>query len=195
MGKRSLFLTVLFIALIAAGCGSLLPSVKDTTKSPWETFDDAKTAFDKIIPYKTTDGDLQKFGFSPLSTPNVRILTYLDITQRFWTNPSIRKEDLDKGIQECINAKISCIAYEIQLRNVANKRYGNVLLDLFNFKRKTNQSGWEFEALVILINDTVVYKLWGGKPAIDQYKEIKNPLGPLQDPSDLLIDVTRGRGL
>jgi hypothetical protein len=43
----------------------------------------------------------------------------------------------------------------------------------------------------VIVNNTVVYKLWGGKPQIDENKVIKNPLGPLQNPSDLLIDTTR----
>ncbi len=191
-GKRLLFLAILAIVLTTVSCGSLLPSVKETTKTYyWETFDEAKMAFEKIIPYKTTTEELQELGFDPFSMPNLKIFTYLDIIQRFMFNPSIRKEELDKGIQSCINAKANCRAYEIHLKNITRKRYGNVLLDLFNFKRKTKESGWEFEALIVIVNNTVVYKLWGGKPIIDESREIKNPLGPLQDPSDLLIDTTR----
>lgn len=191
-GKRLLlFLAILTIVLISVGCGSLLPSVKEKTKTYWETFDEAKTAFEKITPYKTTDEDLHNLGFDPFSTPNLKILTYLDIIQRFMFNPSIKKEDLDEGIQTCINAKVNCAAYEIQLKNISKKRHGNVLLDLFNFKRRTKESGWEFDAIIVIVSNTVVYKLWGGKPIIDESKEIRNPLGPLQDPSDLLIDTRR----
>ncbi|KAF0146007.1 MAG: hypothetical protein FD156_375 [Nitrospirae bacterium] len=188
-----LLLPLAFLALVlaSAGCGSLLPSVKQTTRSPWETFDEAKNAFDKIILYKTSTEELQRLGFSPFSTPNIKIITYLDIIQRFMANPSIKKEDLDNGLQTCIDAKSNCSAYEVQPKFIASQRYGSVLLDLFNFSRKTHQSGWEFEALIVIVHDTVVYKLWGGKPAIDESKETKNPLGPLQDASDLLFDATR----
>jgi hypothetical protein len=173
-------------------CGSLLPSVKQTTKTyQWETFDEAKFAFEKIIPEETTIEELRELGFDPFSTPNLKILTYLDIIQLFMFNPSIKKEDLDEGILSCIHARKNCNAYKIYLKKTTTKRYGNVLLDLFNFKRKIKESGWEFEALIVMVNNTVVYKLWGGKPIIDQDKEIKNPLGPLQDPSDLFIDTTR----
>ncbi len=189
--KRKRFLAIFALVFITVGCGSLLPSVKETTKTHWGTFDEAKSAFEKIVPYKTTTEELKKLGFDPFSTPNVKILTYLDIIQRFMINPSIKKEDLDEGIQACIHAKAHCSAYETQLKSISKKRYGNVLLDLFNFKRKTKESGWEFEALIIIVNDSVVYKLWGGKPIIDEGKEIKNPLGPLQDPSDLLTGTTR----
>ncbi|MDP3296182.1 MAG: hypothetical protein Q8N09_01080 [Thermodesulfovibrionia bacterium] len=141
-GKRLLLAPIFAIALIAVGSGSLLPSVKETTKTYWwGSFDEAKIAFEQIIPYKSTTGELQKLGFDPYQTPNLKILTYLDIIQRFMFNPSIKKEELDKGIQDCINAKTNCSAYEIQLKNITKKRYGNVLLDLFNFKRITKKSG------------------------------------------------------
>ncbi len=177
------------IVLLLTGCGTLLPSVKEITKTyEWETFDEAKTAFEKIIPYETTSDDLKKIGFDPNSTPNLVILSHLDIVRRFMLNPSIKKEDLDAGIQSCIDAKTNCRAYEIKLKNVTSRRYGSVLLDLFNFKRRTNETGWQFEALIVMVNGTVVHKLWGGKPIIDEYREVKNPLGPLQDPSGLVRD-------
>lgn len=192
-GFAGLLLLPAFLALVLAptGCGSLLPSIKETTRSPWKTFDEAKNAFDKIIPYETTTAELQRLGFSPFSTPNVRIITYLEIIQRFMANPSIKKEDLDEGLQTCITARDNCKAYEIQPKFIFNERYGSVLMDIFNFSKKTHQSGWEFTALVVLVDSTVVYKLWGGKPEIDENKEIKNPLGPLQDVSDLLFKATR----
>jgi hypothetical protein len=188
-----LFVILACITLIPIGCGSLLPSVKETRRTYlWGTFDEAKTAFESIIPNKTTTDDLQKLGFDPASTPNLKILTHLDILQRFMSNPSIKKEDLDEGIHACIDAKSNCRAYEIKLSNIMKKRHGNVLLDLFNFKRKTNESGWEFEALIVMVNGTVVHKLWGGTPVINEDREIKNPLGPLQDSSDFLREKALG---
>jgi len=177
------------VVFIISGCGSLLPSVKETTRTHlWGSFDEAKAAFEQITPYKTTIEEMHRIGFDPGSTPNLKNLTYLDIIQRFMFNPSIKKEDLDKGIQECIDAKTNCRAYEIHLRNISRKRYGNVFLDLFNFRRRTKQSGWEFEALMVMVNGTVVHKFWGGTPIIDEHSEVKNPLGPLQDPAELARD-------
>lgn len=187
---RNLFYSVAScIVLFLIGCGSLLPSVKEETKTySWNTFDEAKTAFEKIIPDKTTKDDLQRIGFDPGITPNLRILTHLDIIQLFMVNPSIRKDDLAPGIQSCIDAKENCSAYEIKIKSIANKRYGSVLLDLLNFKRRTKQTGWKFDALIVMVNGTVVHKLWGGTPIIDEYREVKNPLGFLQDPADLVKD-------
>ena len=190
--RISLFIFFFAVILIATGCSSLLPSVKETTRTyKWNTFDTAKTAFEKITPYKTTTEELQNLGIDPYQTPNLKILTYLDIIQHFMFNPSIKQDELDEGIQACIKAKTQCTAYEINLKNITKKRHGNVLLDLFNFNRKTKESGWEFEALLVMVDSTVVYKLWGGKPIIDADIEIKNPLGPLQNPSDLLMNTIK----
>lgn len=189
MKRRMLFL--LIMAMATGGCGSLLPSAKQTTVSPWNSFEEAKEAFDKITPHETRADEMRALGFDPFTTPNIRILTYVDIMNRFLPNPSIKKEDLDEGIQSCIDAKANCKAYEFFPQILKSKRYGNVLLDLFNFRRKTIESGWRFQALVVLIDSTVVYKLWGGDPKIDQHRDTKNPLGPLQNAADILSGAVR----
>jgi hypothetical protein len=89
-----------------------------------------------------------------------------------------------EGIPICINAKAECQAYKFEPKIIHTKRYGNVFLDLFNFKRKSQESGWQFSALIVLIDDTVVYKLWSGNPLINEDLETRNPLGPLQNPGD-----------
>jgi len=189
MKKSLLFL--LLAAVATSGCGSMLPSAKQTTISPWNSFEEAKSSFDKITPYATTADEMRALGFDPFTTPNIKILTYVDIMNRFLPNPSIKKEDLDEGIQSCINAKANCKAYEFFPQKLRSKRFGNVFLDLFNFRRRTKESGWKFQALIVLTDSTVVYKLWGGDPIIDQYRETKNPLGPLQNAADILTGAIR----
>jgi hypothetical protein len=188
--KRRLF-CILIAAITMSGCGSLLPSTKLTYKSPWDSFEAAKTAFDKIILYKTNTKEMQALGYDPFTTPNIRILTYVDVMNRFMPNPSIRKEELAEGIQSCINAKENCSAYEFDPQVKKSQRYGSVLLDLFNFHRKSTESGWRFEALIVIVDNIAVYKLWGGNPMINQNKETKNPLGPLQNSEDILKEAIK----
>ncbi|MEW6053988.1 MAG: hypothetical protein AB1552_09400 [Nitrospirota bacterium] len=180
-------LSILLAVLLMIGCGRLLPTVKQTTASPWHSFNEAKEAFDKITPHITTSEELKKMGFDPFSTPNIKILNYLDIAR---DSLFIGKEDVDEGIQQCIKAKAACRAYEFEPQFINKKRSGNFWLDFFNFKRKINEKGWRFKAFIIVVNDTVVYKLWGGNPSVNQETEIKNPLGPLQDAGDILIKST-----
>lgn len=173
--------------LISSGCSSLLPVAKGRIESPWESFEQAKEAFDQITPYQTTREDLQALNFSPAQNPNIEIVTYLDLINRFMPSSSFKKEDLPAGIQDCIANNNQCSGYELKINRIQSKRFGNVFLDLFNFKRQTHKTGWEFNALIVLINNHVAYKLWSGKPQIDEFSYKKNPLGPLQEPESLVI--------
>ncbi len=185
MGKK-LFIVLSVMVFMACGCSSLLPSTKTDTGSRWQSFDEAKKTFDRIVPYQTTAKELDAMGLDPLKTPNMEILTYLDIIQRFMPHPSITAKDLDKGLQDCISAKDFCRASEFTLREVRKERRGNVFLDFFKFKRKTSTSGWEFQPLIVMKDDLVVYKMWSGKPNINETVEENNPLGPLQNSGELL---------
>jgi hypothetical protein len=41
-------------------------------------------------------------------------------------------------------------------------------------------TGWNFNALVIFVNDLAVYAVYGGQPVIHELEVERNPLGPLQ---------------
>jgi hypothetical protein len=178
-------LLVFSFVFMMLGCSALLPTVKRTTPSPWQSFHEAKASFDKIAPYKTTKEGLKQLGFDPFLTPNVKILTYLDIATAMTSDT---KKSIDKGLEACIKAKNECHAYEFEPKIIKRKRYGNFWLDFFNFRKKIRETGWKFKAFIVVVNDTVVYKLWGGDPLIEEKTDIKNPLGPLQDSGDLLIE-------
>lgn len=172
---------IIVIAALLAGCSSWLPSAKRDTITTWNTYDEARNTFSTIVPYKTTVTDLKRIGYDPFVTPNITLLTYIELLHRFLPNNSITKSDLDEGVQDCLAAKDACTAYELALKKSHEERFGNVFMDLFGFRRKTKVSGWEFNAFIILKEDLVVYKLSGGKPNIDELIDEKRPLGPLQD--------------
>lgn len=171
----------MLISALLAACGGLLPRERQETESPWISFQTAKESFDGITPYKTTVKDLNKLGFDPFKTPNVKILTYLDVIRLFIPNETIKKEDLDKGIQACIKQREDCRAYAVDLRNISSRRHGSFWKDFLQFERRTTETGWTFNALVVVLDDTVVYKLSGGEPIVQKEAVRKKPLGPLQD--------------
>jgi hypothetical protein len=175
-------LIIVILAFISLnGCAGLLPEVRTTTQSPWKTFSQAKEAFDLIIPSRTTKEELKLLGFDPFETPNVKLITYLDILEHFVPNQAVQFEHLPPEIQTCLQSRAECQGYEVQPNGLQSKRYGNAFLDLFNFRRKTMTSGWRFNAIIILNQDLVVHKLWGGEPNVLEFEDKKNPLGPLQD--------------
>lgn len=176
--------------LFFGGCGALLPVAKTHTETPWTSFDQVKTTFDRIVPYETTTEELRELLFDPELTPNIRILTYPDIINMFMPNPSLTLEHMDRGLRDCVGDSVNCMAYQLNLQNLDARRHGNVLLDLFRFKRQTHQTGWRFTSLVVMVDGTVVYKVWGGTRRVDEHLYQRNPLGVLQDPAETAMKNT-----
>jgi hypothetical protein len=183
-GKKFFVLLLLCFMLFLQGCASLLPSSSEITKSRWNSFEEAKSAYEKIIPNKTTLEDLTELGFNSECTPNITIMNYLDVAKAV---QPIRKQDLDAGLAVCLDARDSCRAYEFRLNNLKGKRYGNFWLDLLNFRRKTRLTGWKFNSMIVIVNDIVTYKVWNGNPRVEETVEQKNPLGPFQDGTTLRL--------
>ena len=181
-------LVIIVLSFIFTGCASLLPHSTITTRSPWENFDGAKLTYDKIIPGITTVVGLKKLGFDPYLIPNIRIMNVTEVESIFLPNPSIKKEDLDLGIQKCIESKDRCTAYQI-LPSVLNvKRVGNFWLDLFTFKRHTVNTGWEFRGLITIVDNVVSYRdPPGGRPLINTDQVDIKPLGPIQEVGGVII--------
>jgi hypothetical protein len=182
-------LLCLALGFLTTGCKSLFSSSSQRTRTPWQNFDQAQSAYDQVIPHKTTIGELKTLGFDPHHTPNIKILTYLDLIQRFIPNASISLNDLQPDVRACIESKDCCHAYELDLEMTDNKRYGNLMLDVFGFNRKTKTTGWTFKALIIVKDDIVAYKLRSGEPNVDKLEKKTKPLGPLQEMDNVLTKV------
>jgi hypothetical protein len=179
----------LALVLTTTGCKSLFSSTSQRSRTPWQNFEEAQSAFDKVVPHKTTLSELKTMGFDPMTTPNVKILTYLDLIQRFIPNASITFDDLQPDVRACIESKDCCHAYEMDLDLTDNNRFGNLALDVFGFNRKTKTSGWTFKALIIVKDDVVAYKIRSGEPNVNRVEQKKKPLGPLQELDNILFKV------
>src|SRR5687768_14128026 len=122
------------ILSLTVGCRSVLPTENSQARSQWQSFEDARVSFDRIQPHQTTLAQLKEFGYDPDTTPNLKILTYSDVINRFLPNSSMRVEDLHEAIQTCIRDKDQCRAYEIDMNVTEGKRGGSVCADRFGFK-------------------------------------------------------------
>ncbi|HBG08212.1 MAG: hypothetical protein A2075_05355 [Geobacteraceae bacterium GWC2_58_44] len=177
-------LIILTALLLQVGCAALLPRGKVIAESPWPRYTDARDAFDAIVVGKTTTEDLKVLGFDIVSSPNLKVLNYLDIAA---TVQAIPIQELDPGLQACLRARSDCHAYVFEPRRTYTKRVGNFWLDILNFRRKTHETGWRFRALVVFVNHHVAYKLSSGEPKVDQLQDNVNPLGPFQAPADMIV--------
>jgi hypothetical protein len=174
------FLPLLAAAFLAlAACSSLLPRSETTVHTEWKSFDEAKAAIERLEPHRTTREDLRAEGLDPYVNPNVELLNYSDVLRRFPLSGAVTR--LDPGLRECLEAGQRCTGYSIALDQQHKARVGPFLPDLLGFKRETVNTGWTFNAIVLLVDDRVVYALYGGKPTISAKETNVEPLGPLQN--------------
>jgi hypothetical protein len=173
-------LSVVILCMCVSACASLLPTSKQTNDLPWESYDKAQEVFATITPAITTLEDLRKLGINPSNTPNVALLNFADVMRRLAATSSEEISLLPQQVKKCLAAHTQCYAYQIEQKRLDKKRFGNFWLDFLTFHRQVQVTGWQFEALIIMQNDVVVYKLWSGKPNIQQLEDERNPLGPLQ---------------
>lgn len=163
------------------GCSNVLPQQKTVVASPFDTYAEAEAAFGKVQPNHTDLDQLFNSGYNITTFPNVEVLTYLDLLARFLPRDSITLRDLDPDLRACLEKRLECRGYILKPSRIKRERVGNWFLDLLDFKRTEKRFGWEAEALFVLHNDMVVYKLWSGTQRIDELREKTNPLGPLQN--------------
>jgi hypothetical protein len=178
-----------FILVLAAmlGACTVLPHGDQKVTSKWQDFDQAMQAYEKVEPFVTRLRELDALGFSPKAQPNVRILNHAELAERLIRVSERFVSALDEGLQQCLLSGDRCYGHEIKLRVTHDQRYGNVFADMLNFKRKVETRGWEFNALIVLVDDTVVYKSWSGTPELHEERSSTNPLGPLQGVGPSLI--------
>lgn len=181
MRLRFFVVATALLPLSACASWGILPSTVETTESPFKTYKSAEDAYAQVRPYVTTQKELKKRGFDPYTTPNIRVLNYLDLVPRFMPQQSMKHEDLDPAVQGCLTARERCTGWLAEPSISSKDRTGNVALDVLGFERETTSTGWKAQMLLLIQDGVVVYKLWSGTPTILEVKTEKKPLGPLQD--------------
>jgi hypothetical protein len=185
-------ITSLALAALLAGCAELLPTSRIETQAAWTSFEQARAAIEKIVPYETKKADLRSLGIGVDDhDATITLLSHVDIAVRFPIGGVLKEEDVDRGIRDCLKAGKPCNAYQINVRRNYRDRIGNFWLDALRFKRETDVTGWNFNALIIFVDDLVVYSVYGGQPAVHEVEVDRNPLGPFQNWGDSVGAIIR----
>jgi len=171
---------LVLLCLASAGCSSLLPASRNATSS-FERFEDLRDAVQSLQPMHSRSDALVRLGIDPVRLPNTTVLSYADVLRRFAPGTVAIRDELDPGIAACLAARDACRGWELSAARMVRVRTGNFLGDFLNFRRRTVTSGWRFNALILMADDVVVYRAWGGQPLVNQVDVNTNPLGPLQD--------------
>lgn len=179
------------VPLLLGGCAELLPKASVEVSSGWHSFEEARAAIERFVPYQTTVADLKAAGIDPYVTPNVELLTFSEIVLRFPLGGSMSMDVLDRGLRECLEAGSECQGYAISVKETKRDRVGNFWLDALYFRRVVDVSGWSFHALILVVDGRVVYVLHGGQPIIKEQEVNRRPLGPLQSWGDVIPGYLR----
>jgi hypothetical protein len=177
---------LLSLALLVGGCSSMLPRARSES-SPFKSFEEARDAINGLVPMKSDVTTLSRMGIDPVKQPNTVILTQADIVRRFVPSALLKREDLDPGILACLEARDACRGWEMTAARIAKARTGNFWADFANFSRRSETTGWRFNALILMVNDVVVYRAWGGQPSVNEIEVNTNPLGPLQEMGPAIV--------
>lgn len=145
------------IALALSGCSNLLPHSQSQV-SEFTSFAQARDAIEALQPGTSTVESLRKLGIDPAKSANTTLLTHADVVRRFVPASVIDKRDLDPGIVQCLQARDTCRGVDVVASHLDTERQGNFLADFFNFKRHTEVTGWRFNAVVLLVDNVVVYR-------------------------------------
>lgn len=189
--RASCALVVALAVALLAGCTSLLPRAKSEIVSGWTSYDDAVSALGAVEPYRATRGDIHALGLDPARNPAITVLHFADVLQRFSAAALMKPEDLDPGVRDCLRAGKHCSGYAIAVKKLDRDRVGSFWLDSFNFRRETVTTGWSVDALLVFVDDLMVYELVGGQPTILEVDVRRNPLGPLQSWGERLLPALR----
>jgi hypothetical protein len=183
-GGVAMRIAVLTLALAAvlAGCSGILPRESTADTAEFQTYNDLQAAYDKIIPGTTTRSQLAEIGLDPNTLPNITVLSYVEVMDKFMPQYSpITLDRVAKGARACIEAKNRCSGLVFRFDRRQTRHNGNVVADVFQFRQDKVKYGWSAEIILLMRDDDVVYKLMSGMPYAEERMDNTRPLGPLQD--------------
>lgn len=168
------------------GCSNLLPRAGNESFY-FDSFEQAQHAIESLVPMQSQVSDLVARNLDPEHQPNTVLLSFADISKKFLGSGVLSKDELGPGVSACLAALDGCRGLELSISKIEKKRTGSFFPDFINYRRRTETTGWRFNALILVVDDVVVYRSWGGQPEVNEIDNQKNPLGPFQDIGPAII--------
>lgn len=170
-----------------AGCSAVLPH-ESNIDSRFQSYDQLVEAYGKIDTSRTRLAELSGLGFDPRTTPNIKVLSYVEIIDRFVPSDAMTLERVPPAVRTCIEVQDRCSAYVYRLQHSETRHNGYVVPDLIGIERDTTKVGWSAEIALLVRDDRVVYKVMVGQPYLENRHDKTQPLGPLQDLGKIMVD-------
>jgi hypothetical protein len=180
-GLKTFLSATFMLSLVGCGGLGLLPHETKASTNSFQSYEQVQSAYTDVVPGQTRLTDLPKLGFDTATTPNVEVLSYLGVIERFLPRSTMSFDHLAPPVQACIESQDRCSAFVFHPQHVESRRMGNIVLDLLGFERRTVASGWTAEVVLLMQDGHVAYKLMSGRPRVEDTHDEITPLGPLQD--------------
>ena len=180
-GLKTFISATFMLSLVGCGGLGLLPHETKASSNSFQSYEQVQSAYTDVVPGQTRLTDLPKLGFDTATTPNVEVLSYLGVIERFMPRSTMSFDHLAPPVQACIESQDRCSAFVFHPQHVESRRMGNIFLDLLGFERKTVATGWTAEVVLLMQDGHVAYKLMSGRPRVEDMHDEVTPLGPLQD--------------
>jgi len=180
-GLKTFISATFMLSLVGCGGLGLLPHETKAASNSFQSYEQVQSAYTDVVPGQTRLTDLPKLGFDTATTPNVEVLSYLGVIERFMPRSTMSFDHLAPPVQACIESQDRCSAFVFHPQHVESRRLGNIFLDLLGFERKTVDTGWTAEVVLLMQDGHVAYKLMSGRPRVEDMHDEVTPLGPLQD--------------
>src|SRR5271154_278162 len=155
----------MLVTLVLVGCGGLglLPRQTDIKNTNFRNYQAVETAYQQISPGSTRASDLAQLGFDSGDSPNVEVLSYLGVIERFMPRDSIRFDNLDPVVQQCIESRERCTGYVFHPERLHKERLGSWVLDILGFQRTTLNYGWSADIVLLVMDGHVAYNVMSGR--------------------------------
>jgi hypothetical protein len=167
----SIAILVVTLAVLGLGGLTLLPRSTDTASAHIGSLKDLASAFARVQPGRTRASQLAGLGFDT-TTPNVQVLSYLGVMERYMTGASTSFDRLDTALQNCIEARDRCTAFVFKPGEAAS---GGMFASL-GFG--AHAAGRGAEVTLLVQNGRVAYKAMTGMPPAPAPRRLATPVVP-----------------
>ena len=149
----SIIVLVVTLAVVGFGIASLLPRQQDANDHGIRSLKELADAYARVKPGATRASQLARLGFDT-STPNVEVLSYLGVLERFMPHDTTGFDRLDVAIQDCIEARDRCTALVFKPSETHVREAG--MLSMFDVG--SAKAADEAEVTLLVQDGRVAYK-------------------------------------
>src|SRR5512140_3646968 len=110
-GLKTFISATFMLSLVGCGGLGLLPHETKVSSNSFQTYEQVQAAYTDVVPGATRLTDLPKLGFDTTTTPNVEILSYLGVIERFMPRNTVSFDRLAPPVQSCIESQDRCSAF------------------------------------------------------------------------------------